>query len=302
MTREQKFEIGYEVITWDLGVGVEHAFPVLSRLGIKWFEALFGDSLGNDFARRHLTLGDVGPPSIVTDIDLLRRLALFSRMQQEYGLEISSLYCDGVWINPRLWPYERDKMQTLARFLKGFGCEYFVCGGGPPQAGGKLHTDEENKAFARAIEEIAAFNRKLGLRTAYHPHLDTFIETRDQLDHFMSEVDTDLVGLCLDPAHFQVNGDDPVDITRTYIDHMPYLHIKDIKGDLESLQGVERYDAFCELGQGHVDLQGITEVLLENDFDGLVIIELDYSETPDESCERNVKYVTEELGLTLTLN
>jgi len=302
MTREQKFEIGYQVITWDLGVGLEHAFPVLSRLGFKWFEALFGDSLGNDFARRYLTLGHVGPPQVVTDIDMLQRLALFSKAQSEFGLRISSFYCDAEWINPRIWTYERDRMQAIAHLLKGFGCNYFVCGGGPPPANGRLHTDEENKAFARALEEVATFNRVLGLQTVYHPHLDCFIETREQLDQFMGEVDTDLVGLCLDPAHFQANGDDPVDIARTYIDSITYLHYKDIKGDLASLQGKERYDAFCELGQGHIDLVGITEVLLQNDFDGLAIIELDYSNTPDESCERNMEYVTKELGLTLTLN
>jgi len=299
---EQQFEIGYHLNTWDLaGLPLEDAFAFLSGIGFRWFEPLVGDSLGTDFARRHMTLGDQGPPVFMSDTDILRRFALFSRAQEEYGLRLASLYANPEWINPKLWPYELDVMRTVARFLKGHGANILVCGGGPP-ARERPHSDAEYHAFARAMEQIGAETKKLGIRTVYHPHLDCFIETREQLDRFMSIVDTDLVGLCIDPTHLQIAGSDPVDILRTYIDHVDYVHFKDCKAGAEKLQGYDRYLAFCELGAGVVDLPAMTEILLESGYDGLAIIELDASEkSAEESCRESVEYVTKELGLKLNV-
>ena len=302
-SQPQRFEIGYHLNTWDLaGLPLKDAFAFLSSIGFRWFEALVGDSLGTDFARRHMTLGDQGPPVFLSDTDILRRFALFSRAQEEYGLRLASLYANPEWINPKLWPYERDVMMAVTRFLKGHGATILVCGGGRP-ARDEPHTDAEYRAFARAMEEIGAYTQRLGIRTVYHPHLDCFIETRDQLDRFMAVVDTDFVGLCIDPTHLQISGSDPVDILRTYADHVDYVHFKDNKAGAENLQGYDRYLAFCELGAGVVDLPIMTEILLETGYDGLVIIELDASEkSAEESCRESVDYVTKELGLTLNLS
>jgi inosose dehydratase len=302
-SQAQRFEIGYHLNTWDLaGLPLEDAFAFLTGIGFRWFEALIGNSLGTDFARRHMTLGDMGPPEFMSDTDLLSRFALFSRAQEEYGLKLASLYANPEWINPVLWPYERDSMLAVARFLKGHGATILVCGGGPP-ARDRPHTDAEYRAFARAMEEIGAQTKRLGIRTVYHPHLDCFIETREQLDRFMAIVDTDLVGLCIDPTHLQISGSDPVDILRTYIDHVDYVHFKDNKAGAEKLHGYDRYLAFCELGAGEVDLPAMTEILLDSGYDGLVVIELDASEkSAEESCRESVEYVTKELGLSLTLN
>ena len=299
----QQFEIGYHLNTWDLaGLPLEDAFAFLSGIGFHWFEALIGNSLGTDFARRNMTLGDLGPPDFMSDTDLLRRFALFSRAQEEYGLKLASLYANPEWINPTLWPYDRDVMLATARFLKGHGATVLVCGGGPP-ARERPHTDAEYETFARAIEEIGAHTKRLGIRTVYHPHLDCFIETREQLDRFMAIVDTDLVGLCIDPTHLQISGSDPVDILRTYIDHVDYVHFKDNKAGAENLHGYDRYLAFCELGAGVVDLPAMTEILHSSGYDGLVIIELDASEkSAEESCRESVEYVTDTLGLSLNVH
>jgi inosose dehydratase len=298
----QKFEIGYHLNTWDLaGAPLEDAFAFLSGIGFRWFEALTGDSLSTDFARRRMTIGDLGPPVFLSDTDIFRRFAKFSRAQEDHGLRLASLYANPEWINPELWPYERDVLLSVARFLKGHGSSILVCGGGMP-ARDRPHTDAEYRAFARSMEEIGAETKRLGIRTVYHPHLDCFIETREQLDRFMAVVDTNLVGLCIDPTHLQISGSDPVDILRTYIEHVDYVHFKDNKAGAENLEGYDRYLAFCELGAGVVDLPAMTEILLENEYDGLVIIELDASEkSAEESCRESVEYVTQELGLRLNL-
>ncbi|MFN8590604.1 MAG: sugar phosphate isomerase/epimerase [Thermomicrobiales bacterium] len=299
----QRFDIGYHLNTWDLaGLPHEDAFAFLSQIGFRWFEALIMDSLSSDFARRNMSLGDPGPPVFISDVDILQRFANFSRAQEDYGLRLASLYANPNYINPKIWPYERDVMITVARLLKGHGANILVAGGGPP-ARDRPHTDAEYQAFARALEEIGAYTNKLGIRTVYHPHLDCFIETRDQLDRFMAVVDTDLVGLCIDPTHLYIAGSDPVAILRDYIDHVDYVHYKDCKAGAENLSGYDRYLSFCELGAGVIDLPEMTDILLANDYDGLVIIELDASEkSAEQSCAESVDYMTQELGLKLNVN
>lgn len=265
---------------------------------MKWFEGLVGDSLGDDFARRHMTLGPVALPPSGNDVQLIHRLGLFARAYVEYGLRVASLFVDAEWINSLIWPYERDKFHAIAHFLKGCGSEYLICGGGPP-AREKLHSDKDYELLRTKVEEIGAYTKKLGLRTVFHPHVDCFIETHEQLDRFMHVLDTDLVGLCIDPAHFQVSGDEPVDVIHSYIEDIDYFHFKDVKGDVSKMEGFDRYLAFCEVGSGQINFPAITDILLRNNFDGMVIIEQDYSNNPEESCIQSVKYMAEELGLNL---
>jgi inosose dehydratase len=300
MSKAQRFEFGYQVITWDMAGQLKEAFPAIAGAGFKWFEALLGDSLGEDFARRNMTLGPVGPPPRFSDLHLLHRLATFGRADVDYGLRLASLYVDAEWINDQLWPLERDVIQANARFLKGFGSKYLVCGGGKA-AREKKHTDDEYKAFARALEEIGSYTRRLGIRTVYHPHLDCFIENRDQLERLMTVLNPDLVGICFDPAHFYVSGDDPVEIVREHIGYIDYFHYKNVKGDVKKLSGYDRYLAFSELATGGIDLAAMTEQLLKHGFQGLVIVEIDYSDDPNESCRKNAQYITDELGLKLSL-
>jgi inosose dehydratase len=77
------------------------------------------------------------------------------------------------------------------------------------------------------------------------------------------------------------------------------VHLKDCNGDESTLSGYDRYLAFCELGTGHIDLVGIADVLLETGYAGVVTIEQDYSDSPDDSCARNAAYVRDTLGLEL---
>ena len=78
------------------------------------------------------------------------------------------------------------------------------------------------------------------------------------------------------------------------------MHFKDTKVD-PALKGYDRYAAFCELGAGVVDLVGIVDVLLDADYDGLAIIELDASKkTAEQSALESIAYVRDTFGLTLT--
>jgi inosose dehydratase len=296
----QSFSFGYQLITWDFGPlsRLEHGLAKVAEEGFTTFELLLGDTLGSDFARRSLTLGPLAEPTVVPDSEIFRRLGLVAGAEAAHGIAPASVYADGEWTNPLLWPTEFAKIQVLTRFLQGCGASVLACGGGPPQLG-RPRAQEAYTEFAERLKAIGAYTSTCGIRTVYHPHLDTFVETREQLDRLMDVLDTDVVGLCIDPAHFQVKRDDPVDIFKTYSSVIDYVHFKDCNGDESTLTGYDRYLGFCELGAGIIDLAGIVEALLAAQYSGVVTVELDYSDTPDESCRRNATFIRDSLGLTM---
>jgi inosose dehydratase len=288
----QRFSIGYHLNSWDLtGQPLRPALQFLSAAGFGWFEILAFTSLSDQFARKYMQLGHQAPPGVTTDTDILRRYALLSEAQSEFGIRLSSLYVNATFVNPVAWPYERDVLVSLARLLKGFGAPILVLGGGPSEASGNAHDPQDYKDFCRALEDIGRRTADLGIATVYHPHLDTFVERRAQLDRMMDELDTRHAGLCIDPAHLAQTHSDPVDALRTYRSAVRYMHLKDTKVD-DSLKGYDRYAAFCELGAGVVDLAGLV--------DGLAIVELDASQkTAEHSTRESIAYLCETLGLGL---
>jgi inosose dehydratase len=298
---DQRFAIGYHLNSWDLGgLELEPGLRFLAQSGFGWFEALARDGFSNDFARRFMRAGEVEPPESGGDLEFLQRIALFSRMQRELGLRLSSLYCNAELINPRTWPRERETLEAIARLLVGFGAPVLVIGGGPPARPGEPHTAADYDRFCRALEEIGAAAGALGLRVAYHPHLDCFVETRAQLDEVMDRLDSDLCGLCVDPAHLLLAGADPVAVVRDHGAALRYVHLKDTTVPAGAV-GAARYAAFCELGAGAVDLPGLVAELLRQRYDGLAIVELDVSaKTAEQSAQESIHYLRSELGLELT--
>ena len=297
----QRFTIGYHLNSWDLtGQPLRPALEFLHQEGFGWFEILAFTSLSDQFARKYMQLGHQAPPGVTTDTDILRRYALLSDAQAELGIRLSSLYVNATFVNPAAWPYERDVLVALARLLKGFGAPVLVLGGGPSAASGNAHTAQDYADFCGALADIGRRTADLGIATVYHPHLDTFVETREQLDRVMDRLDTRVAGLCVDPAHLAQTHSDPVDALRTYMSAVRYMHFKDTRVD-DALRGYDRYAAFCELGAGVVDLPGLVDVLLDADYDGLAIVELDASQkTAEQSARESVAYLRDTLGLALT--
>ncbi|MFN8221997.1 MAG: sugar phosphate isomerase/epimerase [Gaiellales bacterium] len=293
---QQRFEIGFAMNTWDFGAGtLEDGFACLRDLGFRTFEALVGDSLTFDQARLYHQVGDLRLPVALRDIDLLARLSAFSLAETTFGLRVSSLYVNPHWIEPLLWSHELDLIRAIGRFLRGCGASVLVAGGGPPARTGRT-TPDDYRAFARALTEAGKEVAEIGLRLAYHPHLDCFVESCEELDRLMDVLDSPDVWLCLDPAHLQATGGDPVFALRTYVDRVAHVHLKDWDGD-SAATGRARY-AFRTLGEGAVDLEGFVGVLLETGYSGDAIIEIDALEVPaEQSCRDALAYVTGTLGL-----
>lgn len=295
----QKFPIGYHLNSWDLtGQELGPALKFLSETGFRWFEILAATSLSNEYALKYMELGDPAPLGCVSDMDLIARYAELSVAQREHGIKLSSLYLGGYFTNPKAWNAELETVETLARLIAGFGGSTLVLGGGPPERDG-AHSREEYAAFGTALTEIGTICDALGVEVALHPHLDNFVERHDQIDRLVDFIDTDVVGLCIDPAHLVLAGSDPVATLRDYLEITRYFHFKDTNYDPER-RGAARLEQFCELGAGVVDLPELAKILVQGGFDRRTIIELDASKkTAEESALESVAYVEDVLGLRL---
>mgnify|MGYP001547284561 CR=1 FL=1 len=150
--------------------------------------------------------------------------------------------------------------------------------------------ETEWRVAAALISEIATVLKGLGLRSVFHHHAGTYIETPDEVARLLSLTDPALLGICLDTGHYLYGGGDPVQFAREHAARIWHLHLKDVH--LSVLNEVRRkkipyLDAirqgvFCELGKGDVDLVGVLRELEKANFDGWGVFEQDVDTTlPD---------------------
>jgi inosose dehydratase len=153
----------------------------------------------------------------------------------------------------------------------------------------------------------AAVLEATGLRTVFHHHCATFVETPDEIDALMEWTDPDLVGLCLDTGHATYGGGDPAAILERYGSRVRHVHFKDCSRQVAAAARSEGWDyvravrhgLFCELGQGQVDFGAILTRLGDARYNGWIVVEQDVLPsmgTPAASAQRNRQYL-ERLGL-----
>lgn len=124
-----------------------------------------------------------------------------------------------------------------------------------------------------------------GLTVYFHPHGETHVETEEQIERLLADVDIDL---CLDTGHHAYAGGDPVRFLEKHIDRVKYLHLKDCdqavraEKDRENLSFAAAVDRgiMVEAGQGNVDFKAISDILIRNKFDGWAIVEQDMYPAP----------------------
>ncbi|MBK7819775.1 MAG: TIM barrel protein [Tessaracoccus sp.] len=196
------------------------------------------------------------------------------------------------------WDQTEKDMRANAEVLKALGAKFLVYL--PPmlrdlQTGGWAEdpnlTDEEWARIARNANKLGKLLKEdYGVTMAVHPHGDSHIETREQIDRFFSETDPEYVSFCLDTGHLEYGEVDTVDLIKTYPDRIGIVHIKQM--DPEVVQRVRAEDlSFGEavsLGVcvtpdgGQPKVGAVIDALADLEKDLYVIVEQDlYPCAPD---------------------
>lgn len=194
----------------------------------------------------------------------------------------------------------------IARFLQQNGADRMVLG--PARRSAVAPTSAELRQLALTANEIGRQTLELGVLACLHPHVYTVLESISEIDEVMGQIDSAVVGLAADTAHFaKGNSDVPgaeISLFKRYTDQIKYVHLKDWDPNLppefdgDSLTPVIR--DFTELGQGAVNLAGCVDILREAHYDGWLTIELDYTrKTPIESVRISKDYLEGTLDLSV---
>jgi inosose dehydratase len=169
----------------------------------------------------------------------------------------------------------------------------------------------EWKVFASGATRIArAVRDETGLPTAFHHHCAGYVETPDEIEHFLALTDPNLIGLVLDTGHYAYGSigcqalDEVFDRFGARIKH---VHFKDLDPKVARRARDEewgyfeavRHGVFCELGRGCVDFPSVVDELRGHGYEGWIVVEQDVLPgmgTPRASAQRNRNYLRD-IGL-----
>ena len=128
-----------------------------------------------------------------------------------------------------------------------------------------------------AVDEICGEH---GLTQVLHPHVQTVVETRADVERLQDESD---VRWCLDTGHLAIGGVDPVAFAREMGERVGHVHLKDVNlgkapavlDRSTSIMASVQDGLFTPLGQGDVPIAEVIEVLEGQGYRGWYVIEQD---------------------------
>jgi len=242
-----------------------------------------------------------------------------ARLREELGARGLALI--GSWVSVFLHDQQRheqsarDAVRTAHQLAAVGGAECVVVLGNDPY-GDPMRTanagrvtpamgmdDATWEVFAAGATRAArAVRDETGLRTVFHHHIGTWVETPQETRRLMDLTDPTLLGLCFDSGHWQFAGGDPVAGIEEYAGRIWHAHFKDCAPDIAARSRVEGWDGvtavghgvFCELGQGGVPFPAVRDALDRAGYGGWIVVEQDVLPgmgAPKESARRNRAYL-----------
>jgi len=119
--------------------------------------------------------------------------------------------------------------------------------------------------LVRQAYRAASRCRDHGLEPVFHHHLDTSIETPDDIDRLLELTELEL---CLDTGHLLAAGGDPLAMLARWGHRVRHVHVKDAKDD----------GSFCRLGAGRLDLAAFLDALRALEYEGWIVVEQDVAD------------------------
>lgn len=169
-------------------------------------------------------------------------------------------------------------------------------------------TDAQWDVFARGANYVAQrVKDETGLRTVFHHHIGTWIETPEETQRLLEMTNPEILGLVFDTGHWKFGGGDEIEGIKKHADRIWHVHFKDHDPEVARKSRENEWDGpksvgegiFPELGQGNVDFPAVLDALRAINYDGWIVVEQDVLPgmgTPKESAQRNREYL-KEIGL-----
>lgn len=175
---------------------------------------------------------------------------------------------------------------AMAELLADVGAEHFVTAAvSDPADWQRPDVDEAGwDHLIGMLDEVETIADAHGLRQVVHPHVDTLVETADELERVLAGSD---VAICLDTGHLTIGGADPIRIAANAADRVGLVHLKDVRtpvadrlnaGEIGLMRAVQE-GLFAPLGDGDVPIDEVIITLEDQGYAGLYVLEQDVALT-----------------------
>lgn len=172
---------------------------------------------------------------------------------------------------------------------------------------------DEQRHMAEMFAILDDICAEFGLEQVLHPHVQTLVETKDDISRVLDSCD---VHFCLDTGHMAIGGQDPVQFAKDAMDRVGHVHLKDVQLSMVepvlnrevSLMAAVQQGMFTPLGQGDVDIMGVVQTLENAGYRGWYVIEQDTAltdgmphegEGPVHQVATSLDYLTDVVAPTL---
>lgn len=221
----------------------------------------------------------------------------------EAGLQPAPGYLSGEFWREDQQAAILERAEQYATFAQAAGCtELYVAAGGfdkyitargltRNQVAGHVQpndsmTDEEYRQFTTTLNRVGEITLQKGVRSCFHNHVGSVIETRAEIDRLWDMVASELIFMGPDTGHLAWGGVDVVQFCREYATAIKTMHIKDIDPYVLAEGREKNWDyrtfsergIFTELGTGFVDFPSVFNTLESVGFTGWLIVETDVTQ------------------------
>lgn len=149
-------------------------------------------------------------------------------------------------------------------------------------------SDADFARLAAGLDAVGRATLEHGVRSCFHSHVGTFVETEAEVERLLSMVDPEVLFLGPDTGHMAWAGIDVVDFTTRHADRIKTMHLKDVMADVAAEGRAGEWDyrtsvdhgVWTEIGEGCVDFAGVLGALDNAGFDGWLIVETDVTQKP----------------------
>ena len=269
-----QLHFGYAAIAW--GGNDPAAINDISALGFPGIQ--LRSNIVTEFAQKPTTLRD---------------------LLQQHHLDLIALSSGDLNIeNPEA--EELAKHTSNAKFLSNMHGSYLQVICSRPR---RAITADDYKRLSRLLTELGKRTADFGISLGYHNHMNSIVQSPDEVQRVFDSVDPRYAKLELDIAHYFAAKGDPASAIEKYQNALLFLHIKDVQmAAAQSASGKSGYQ-FVELGRGDVDLPAVFAALKKVAFRGWAVVELDSvppgGGSPKESAAISKKYLEEKLGFAI---
>ncbi len=216
--------------------------------------------------------------------------AAIRALLQPRGLSLAGAW-HSTYLASRAWPDEQAAFDRHADRLQDAGASVIILaectgaihgdGGAPLGIGDQRQRIDEAawRALCEGLDRLAQRATGRGMKTAYHPHMGTVVQTAADVDALMDS--TRDLGLLFDTGHLAFAGDDPMTTLQRHGARVTHVHTKDVRfavarqarADGWSFERAVRAGVFTVPGDGDIEFAAVLAEINRNGYAGWLTVE-----------------------------